>query len=67
MDYYKKYLKYKAKYLELKRQLEGGYWGKCQYKSCNCQTFKSSKLIDIMPNPDSRCTNCNHPFRSHVK
>lgn len=33
MDYYQKYLKYKAKYLELKKQLEGG--DKCDDKECD--------------------------------
>ena len=38
IDYQQKYLKYKAKYLELKRQLGGG--GKCgvkQFISCGCK------------------------------
>jgi len=29
MDYYAKYIKYKTKYLELKKQMDGGKKGKC--------------------------------------
>jgi len=59
IDYKKKYLKYKAKYLELKNSLAGR--GRCTDKStgiqCSCDKYKESK-----PNKQGRvyCLNCSH-------
>jgi hypothetical protein len=51
MDYYQKYLKYKAKYLELKRQIEGGKIEKCGKKQKEYDTTINGccrgKIYDI--------------------
>jgi hypothetical protein len=73
IDYQQKYLKYKAKYLELKRQI-GGEGGKCKYitparnaraawvdsKPCNCIQFK------IPPNKSNYCGTCGHKLACHI-
>jgi hypothetical protein len=45
MDYYQKYLKYKAKYLELKKSLEGR-GDKCGVKDCDFNKNWCSQTID---------------------
>ena len=64
MDYYQKYLKYKAKYLELKRRLDGGNnflcVSFCNVNNCKCKQFTAE-------NWKSKCTNkkCGHVYYEH--
>jgi hypothetical protein len=61
-DYYSKYLKYKAKYLELKKQMKGRGFGRCtdknvytnqttglRYKNlfCDCRGFIQASVDDL--------------------
>ena len=57
--YLEKYLKYKAKYLELKKNQSGGY---CDYKGCdcNCYVFPDKKKKDY-----SNCAKCRHKHEKH--
>ena len=56
VDYKEKYLKYKAKYLDLKAQLNIVGGGKCE--KCSCKGFtKGSKLTDCK---------CGHGRGSHA-
>ncbi len=68
MDYYSKYLKYKAKYLELKGQL-GGEYGKCgdyeKGKRCKCKSYIGESPNQNNYNP--KCTNCTHYFGVHLR
>jgi hypothetical protein len=60
VDYYKKYLKYKAKYLELQSQIGLGR-GKCN-KCEKCENWKGA-------GKDNKCLNtrCGHLYRDHNK
>jgi hypothetical protein len=61
MDYYAKYIKYKTKYLELKKQIEtGGGWGGCTEIKCKCKEFKATTWKEP-------CTTCKHSFLVHVE
>ncbi len=55
VDYYKKYLKYKAKYLELKNQIGEGK-GNCS--KCTCGMYNKSKSGVCM---------CGHREGDHYK
>jgi hypothetical protein len=60
MDYYAKYLKYKKKYLNLKKlsiQEASGH-GKCTHYKCNCDGF-------IAENFNQKCTRCEHCYKTH--
>ncbi len=64
IDYYEKYLKYKAKYLALKNQMGGGYCRACKDPSCKilckfrqCQSFRKRS--------DSNLCKCGHSYDSH--
>ncbi len=73
VDYYSKYLKYKAKYLELKAQLgAGGSIGchneitickhngcgiACKKKGCICLSYEQSRTT-------KNCI-CKHPMQDH--
>jgi hypothetical protein len=57
VDYYKKYLKYKAKYLELQAQLEGGA-GACSSRDCGCKKYR--------PKPNAKGCKCGHPISKHA-
>jgi len=53
MDYYKKYIKYKTKYLELKRQIKGGTVGHECKNDDQCNTKKEycgRNLFGLMGN-----------------
>ena len=52
MDYYQKYLKYKTKYLELKKQLGLGS-DKCS--QCSCTSYVATNRPNNMT-----CINCKH-------
>ena len=57
--YYKKYLKYKTKYLELKKSMEGGGIHRC--KQCTCTDFVGKSF-------ENRCNNtngCRHMRSDH--
>jgi hypothetical protein len=55
VDYYSKYLKYKSKYLELKKQLGSARRGKCGY--CRyCSEFE--------PKSNGKCE-CGHGELDH--
>ncbi len=64
VDYYKKYLKYKSKYLELKNQIGTGLY-KCMHKDCDCKTYKGKD--------EGPCSGlfglkgCGHPFNMHSR
>lgn len=73
IDYYQKYLKYKAKYLELQNQIGNGPFRKllCNKKCCK----KNEALEDCGCNKFSKpsvhsksfdCTICGHSKGSHV-
>lgn len=55
VDYYQKYLKYKAKYLKLKNQIGSGR-GRC--KKCNCKGFRESY-------GNSNICSCKHNKNNH--
>ncbi len=70
VDYYSKYLKYKTKYLELKKQMGGvcvgsfgeiglGCGNKCTIYNCKCTEF------DPKSNTDPDCKNCGHLCTAH--
>ena len=57
MDYYRKYLKYKLKYIELKKQLGGSgtkyyYCKVCQSMKLDLDTKEKNKLIDAKTKRD---------------
>ena len=56
VDYYSKYLKYKAKYLELKNQMAGGKFYCC--KICDCLTYEQA-------DPNTNVCKCGHPHLEH--
>jgi len=66
MDYYAKYIKYKTKYLELKKQMDGsgncapGKRKGCTYINCTCPKF-------VMNGTSRECTreNCKHDVSNH--
>ena len=58
MDYYQKYLKYKTKYLELKKQLGG----KCN--KCRCPNSFSTR--EQNKSPPELCGSCNHSKKNHT-
>ena len=54
--YYKKYLKYKTKYLELQKSMDGGGTGKC--KTCKmCLKYSGDGT--------QNCTTCMCSFANH--
>jgi len=60
MDYYKKYLKYKAKYLALKN---GGYWyANCSPACKNELYWGSHELAQILENKYNYCVKTNPSF-----
>jgi hypothetical protein len=64
IDYYSKYLKYKAKYLDLKKQMGGIRDPYNPYKCCKwcyCKEFKLNSLI----NNEENCK-CGHVTEQHV-
>jgi hypothetical protein len=70
MDYYKKYLKYKYKYINLKKQYGTGS-GKCNFRYTNGMPFNETvrkangelyivdKIFDKIDKKDIYCCNCN--------
>ena len=66
VDYYSKYLKYKAKYLELKAQLGGDQ--KCEVPDCKCSNFEKTDNEQrkcYKRNCYFICKNCEHESRFH--
>lgn len=55
MDYYLKYIKYKTKYITLKKKLKGSGHGKC--KKCVCDKFSAENF-------NQNCT-CTHSYKYH--
>ena len=66
--YYEKYLKYKSKYLELKKSMSGAGSGKCKEKMCGCLEWKHSKFNINCGNEKSKEYGlglCNHRRDQH--
>ena len=63
MDYYQKYLKYKTKYLELKKQLGSGKMTcqKCTGIDSMCKSYGGRRTFK-----DGKCTLCNHDEKFHI-
>jgi hypothetical protein len=55
MDYYKKYIKYKTKYIQLKNKLKGSGHGEC--KMCSCKSFSAENF-------NQNCI-CAHSYKNH--
>jgi len=67
IDYRQKYLKYKAKYLELKKQM-GGWKGPCT--ECNCKMFTNNtqkKYTNVKVSFELPCQTkgCVHTYGMH--
>jgi len=56
MDYYKKYLKYKTKYIQLKKNQNASGHGHC--KQCDCDRFDAENF-------NQSCKKCNHTYKNH--
>ena len=64
VDYYSKYLKYKAKYLELKNQM-GGNGNKDTQKSC-CNICNCIKYDSVKGSYEQNMCSCGHLNSSHT-
>ena len=67
--YYKKYLKYKFKYLELKESMKGGGIGRCTWEFCECPRYKSRFPTPGCGNTykdnNNKINICTHSFKHH--
>ena len=65
IDYRQKYLKYKAKYLELKKQM-GGLLLNCK-KCKNCSNFTHATYdVKKFTKGDLKCSTCSHMYKNHL-
>ena len=61
VDYYSKYLKYKAKYLELKKQMGGEDKPSSCCIICNCIEYNKTEI-----NYEFYLCSCGHPSHDHI-
>jgi hypothetical protein len=83
VDYYSKYLKYKSKYLELKKQMGGGKCTGLSFNKDNIECINHYKLTDLTScniackctefvlktdtDTTNICNTCGHLETKHIK